>query len=190
MGDQTVNIIRVWTHSAGQCFLGWLYKDHLKEVCKNTDLSAKSLETDYPRQFFRTFVIRATATGNPDMSRLDIQANFVARKMTFWKGEKLVKVYWSSLKNIKLEKDLRHISEAELLESGDQQEYFGVIKEDRRVKNDSQIYCFGVFSFTSSPNLRPKTIFTLSQTQSNGDYVQNTQLLKWLDVHFACWQFI
>lgn len=90
------------------------------------------------------------------MSRLDIQATFVAGKMTFWKGEKLVKVYWSSLKNIKLEKDLRHISEAELLESGDQQEYFGVIKEDRRVKNDSQIYCFGVFSVHQVLTSRPK----------------------------------
>lgn len=129
LGDQTVSIIRVWMHSAGQCFLGWLCKDHLKELCKNTDLSAKSLGTDYPRQFFRTFVIRATATGNPDMSRLDIQATFVAGKITFWKREKLVKVYWSSLKNIKLEIDLRHISEAELLESGDQQKYFGVIKK-------------------------------------------------------------
>lgn len=132
LGGSDCKYNRVWTHSAGQSFLGWLHKDHLKhlkELCKNTDLSAKSLETDYPRQFFCTFVIRATATDNPDMSRLDIQATSVAGKMTLGKGKKLVEVDWSSFKNRKVEKDLRHISEAELLESGNQQEYFGVIKE-------------------------------------------------------------
>lgn len=52
-------------------------------------------------------------------------------------------------------------------------------KEDRRVKKTPRFFARESLYqkiFTSSPNLRPKTM--VNQTESNGDYVQNIQLLK------------
>lgn len=77
---------------------------------------------------------------NTDMSRSDIRVTFVAGKTTEWKVEKLVEVYWSipkkKKKERKVETDLRHIAEAELLELGHQQEYFGEIKKIEKLKHD------------------------------------------------------
>ena len=49
-----------------------------------------------PTELVSTPGILTTTTGNHDMSRCDIRVTSVAGKITEWKGEKLVEVYWSS----------------------------------------------------------------------------------------------
>ena len=87
-----------------------------------------------PTELVSTPGILTTTTGNHDMSRCDIWVTNVAGKITEWKGEKLVEVYWSSpekKEKRKVETDLRHIAEAELLELGHQQEYFGEMTTEK-----------------------------------------------------------